>query len=492
MAADHPGAPPFPRPLRHRPASPPERLHHHRRGPTLLDPRPRHPSPPATATSQADGLRTRPPPRRHVARREGWSVIVCLIGGGQEIYDGEGGLAAWGEALSRRPEWQHHRARHAIARPTPASNSRTALPYRPEAPCPPSSRPDPRRPRARRPPPGSTPSSPTTLPAPHSSPRRAASLSASPAPSPTSAPPCASAAPVPAALIASSTARRLRAEGLGAVLPHQDDQAVASWCLDRWPDIRSSDALEVVATEFAVQGLEFDRVGLCWDADLIRNQAIAWDQPAVSAPPPGPELPPAAHQQPPQRLPRPPHPRPPRHHHLGSPRRLPRPHPRPGPLRRHRRLPHQLRCRISGSAGRYHAPGRGQVPSTPNSQVSRGRLSSGGGSGQSPETGRQPEIPPPCSGDLSHPPSLPISRHPRQRTPPKTSHLEPKLAHPPPRRRPGAPRRRHPQASRRPSPTPPLRQGPGRRRRRPRRSRRTPKSPPTSSPPTNTPLYFTP
>jgi hypothetical protein len=76
-----------------------------------------------------------------------------------------------------------------------------------------------------------------------------------------------------AGLLASSTARRLRAEGLGAVLAHQDDDAVARWFLDRWPDIRSADALEVVASEFAVQGLELDRAGLCWDADLIRGPA---------------------------------------------------------------------------------------------------------------------------------------------------------------------------------------------------------------------------
>jgi hypothetical protein len=76
-------------------------------------------------------------------------------------------------------------------------------------------------------------------------------------------------------LVASSTARRLRAEGLGAVLPHQDEAAVASWFLDRWPDIRSGDALEMVASEFAVQGLELGRVGLCWDADLVRD-ASGW------------------------------------------------------------------------------------------------------------------------------------------------------------------------------------------------------------------------
>ena len=73
-----------------------------------------------------------------------------------------------------------------------------------------------------------------------------------------------------AGLVGSSYARRLRAEGLGAVLPHQDEDAVARWFLDDPPDVRGSDALEVLATEFCVQGLELDRVGVCWDADLVR------------------------------------------------------------------------------------------------------------------------------------------------------------------------------------------------------------------------------
>jgi hypothetical protein len=74
-----------------------------------------------------------------------------------------------------------------------------------------------------------------------------------------------------AGLLASSGARRLRAEGLGAELPHMDPSAVAHWFLDRFPDVRASDALEQVATEFSCQGLELDHVGLCWDADLIRS-----------------------------------------------------------------------------------------------------------------------------------------------------------------------------------------------------------------------------
>jgi hypothetical protein len=81
-----------------------------------------------------------------------------------------------------------------------------------------------------------------------------------------------------AGLLASSGGKRLRAEGLGAELPHMDANAVAHWFLDRFPDdIRASDALELVATEFSCQGLELDFVGLCWDADLIREPGrLAW------------------------------------------------------------------------------------------------------------------------------------------------------------------------------------------------------------------------
>ncbi len=35
-------------------------------------------------------------------RHDPWAVIVCLVGGGQEIHDGEAGLRAWGDALQRQ------------------------------------------------------------------------------------------------------------------------------------------------------------------------------------------------------------------------------------------------------------------------------------------------------------------------------------------------------------------------------------------------------
>jgi hypothetical protein len=40
-------------------------------------------------------------------RRNDWAVIVCLVGGGQEINTGEAGIDAWLDAVNRRfPEWE--------------------------------------------------------------------------------------------------------------------------------------------------------------------------------------------------------------------------------------------------------------------------------------------------------------------------------------------------------------------------------------------------
>ena len=42
-----------------------------------------------------------------MSRHEGWAVIVCLIGEGQEIYDGEVGLPGWLTAIrENHPEWR--------------------------------------------------------------------------------------------------------------------------------------------------------------------------------------------------------------------------------------------------------------------------------------------------------------------------------------------------------------------------------------------------
>ena len=67
-----------------------------------------------------------------------------------------------------------------------------------------------------------------------------------------------------AGLVAAAGAKRLRAEGLGV-----QTEDVADWFLKRWPDVRASDALETVATEYDCQGLELDLVGLAWGGDLV-------------------------------------------------------------------------------------------------------------------------------------------------------------------------------------------------------------------------------
>ena len=207
-----------------------------------------------------------------MARHDGWCVLVCLAGGGQEIHDGEGGLAAWGEALACRPGWR------AVAAPAAAAA------------------PDPRQRLAA---PDTAWDARLHLAAPVraiGAPGAAAWVDAVMADDPARALGLTQAAGgVPfqvtrsldamrralrqrgrrCGLTGSSGARRLRAEGLGATLLHQDEDAVARWFLDTWPDVRSSDALEVMATEFSVQGLELDRVGVCWDADLVRVRG-AW------------------------------------------------------------------------------------------------------------------------------------------------------------------------------------------------------------------------
>ncbi len=211
-------------------------------------------------------------------RHRDWSAIIALVGNGQEINTGEAGLAAWGEALSARPHWQ-------VCAP-PAVLTAADPRQRLFDVAPPGLRVDPvlhlnvpvRSIRSA----AGSPWVDAVL-------RGDASLAASIA---------AEAGGVPflltrsltqmraalrslargtrrAGLVCSAGARRLRADGVSPNFPHLDANAVANWFLDRWPDVRASDALELPATEFACQGLELDLVGLCWGNDLIRRAGQA-------------------------------------------------------------------------------------------------------------------------------------------------------------------------------------------------------------------------
>ena len=55
------------------------------------------------------------------------------------------------------------------------------------------------------------------------------------------------------------------------------DIDVKNWFLAPSDDLRSSNMMEVVASEFKVQGLEIDWAVVCWDADLRRKSDSEWD-----------------------------------------------------------------------------------------------------------------------------------------------------------------------------------------------------------------------
>lgn len=72
-------------------------------------------------------------------------------------------------------------------------------------------------------------------------------------------------------LVASSGANRLRPEGI--FMKSTVDAPV--WFLNECSDVRSSFYLEEVASEFDIQGLELDWTGVCWDADY-RYESGEW------------------------------------------------------------------------------------------------------------------------------------------------------------------------------------------------------------------------
>jgi len=69
-------------------------------------------------------------------------------------------------------------------------------------------------------------------------------------------------------LIASSGATRLVAEGIPPSPRSNELDQVVHWFLKPEGDFRSSNALEVPLSEFVCQGLEIDYAGLCWGNDL--------------------------------------------------------------------------------------------------------------------------------------------------------------------------------------------------------------------------------
>jgi hypothetical protein len=77
-------------------------------------------------------------------------------------------------------------------------------------------------------------------------------------------------------LVGSSAAARLRAEGLEPNSTFHADYPWEHWYLAEETDVRSSYRCEVFATEFEIQGLELDWIGLCWGGDFIWDESHGW------------------------------------------------------------------------------------------------------------------------------------------------------------------------------------------------------------------------
>ncbi len=78
-------------------------------------------------------------------------------------------------------------------------------------------------------------------------------------------------------LIGSSGAARLRAEGLEPNSTFHADYPWEHWYLADRSDVRSSFQCEVFATEFEIQGLELDWIGICWGGDFVwSNSQRSW------------------------------------------------------------------------------------------------------------------------------------------------------------------------------------------------------------------------
>ena len=201
-------------------------------------------------------------------RHHDWSVIVCLVGGGQEINTGEAGIGEWLRALERSfPNWHVHlpdqlkdaaavSLRHEVN--SPALHLATSI----------------RSFRAER-------LSDFVGALIDGGREDAAKLSAELKGFPLFLTRDLEGAREwlrskrrgneRAGLLASSNALRLKPDGIFVKAKVEP----AKWFLAPGSDVRSSDALEDAATEFEVQGLELDWSCVCWDANLIRR-GDAW------------------------------------------------------------------------------------------------------------------------------------------------------------------------------------------------------------------------
>jgi hypothetical protein len=228
-----------------------------------------------------------------MSRHDGWCVLVCLVGGGQEINRGEAGLPEWGVALQGFKKWMIYASPEVL---NDASGGPFSL-FSGDSEC---------KERV------------STIDNFHlkinNRSIRATQVSnwvdavlhgdcsaAQDLAEQMSSPPVL-ARDLPtvrrwlrekrrglarAGLVASSGAARLRPDGLETSFDFHQRFEWERWFLDRdsceepgcdhkyCNDVRASSKLEVAATQFEIQGLELDWIGVCWNEDLLWSGA-AW------------------------------------------------------------------------------------------------------------------------------------------------------------------------------------------------------------------------
>lgn len=221
-------------------------------------------------------------------RHSDWAVVIALIGGGQEINRGEAGLNEWGRALARFPKWQVRASPQVLT--ASISDTRFRLFEKPD-PCPERVQEAPefhlsvctRSIRAQKISDwvdailaGAAP--------------QAAAIASELLEKPTITRSLNRArqwlkvrrrGTTRSGLVASAYAARLRADGLEISFDFHRGFDWDHWFLDDCDcespicdhkycnDIRCSSKLEVAATQFEIQGLELDWVGVCWGEDLV-------------------------------------------------------------------------------------------------------------------------------------------------------------------------------------------------------------------------------
>ena len=212
-----------------------------------------------------------------------WCVVIALVGSGQEIHDGEAGLAEWGRALaSREARWEVWMPPEAIAGDVAMARQRLF-------------------------PDGQVPVFASAKPALHlavskrsyRAEKYADWVNRVIAGDVTAARKTADALSeypiwltrdlsaakgllrehagddLRAGLLASSGAVRLRADGVEVSPDFRNGINWPDWFLRSKGDIRSCSQLEVSATEFECQGLELDWCGICWGGDFVVMPATA-------------------------------------------------------------------------------------------------------------------------------------------------------------------------------------------------------------------------